>query len=488
MQIRRSFLLSFSETYTVTIIGFISSVVLARLLTPAEVGVFSIASIFIGVGNVVRDFGVGPYIIQEKNLTKERLQSAFALNLGIGLTLCLITLSISPFISQFYGSPKLRDVLLILAFNFALIPFGSVTMSYLRRELSFGPIYMVRLASSCVHLLVSVSLAYMGYGPISLAWAALAGVIVTVVGLNFARPAWFSLRPSLVEIKHVFSFASQTSLSNIIREICQGLPELVVGKVIGLGPVGLLSKAMGTVDLFTKMILAGLSSVVLPVLSLEARAGREAAAFYLKICGNITALSWPFFALSAVHAKDIIMMLYGAQWVEAVPLMQALCVMAMISALHPYAGDLLLSRGKAKVNLQLMATIQTVRVIVLCVSVFWGLQAVCYGFIFSQFINTIITVSVLRKEEGVTPQQLIFTSQRSMLVTVVAVLASVLLSILIPEGRPWLRMFCVAVGAVLGWVGGLFLLNHDLSHEILRALGIVKPWVMKRIAGLRSRP
>ncbi|MEO6022162.1 MAG: lipopolysaccharide biosynthesis protein [Burkholderiales bacterium] len=487
MQIRKSFLLSVSETYTVTFIGFISSVILARLLTPAEVGIFSIASIFVGVGNTVREFGIGPYVIQEKELTGERLQAAFALNLGIGLALCLLTLFASPYISNFYGSPKLKDVLLVLAFNFALIPFGSVTMAYLRRELSFGPIYIVKLCSSCTHLLVSVLLAYLGYGPISLAWAALAGIIVTVIGLNFFRPAWFSLKPSLGQMKHVFSFASQTSLTSIIREICLGLPELVVGKVLGLAPVGLLGRAMGTVDIFTKVILSGLSSVVMPVLSMEARAGREAASFYLRICGNITALSWPFFALLGIHAKTAIMILYGPQWLEAVPLVQALCVMSIIVALHPYAGDLLLSRGKPRQNLRMMVITQAIRISILCISVFWGLQAVCYAFILSQLINSSVIVAILRKEEGVSGKQLLLASRRSMLVTVAAVVTSVIFGMIIEENKLWLHAIFIALGAILGWLGCLFLVKHELADEASRALGIVSHWLRERIATIRSR-
>ena len=109
---------SYIDQYGRTVLTFISSVILARLLVPAEVGIYSLSLVFIGYANFFRDFGVGEYLIQEKSLTPNKIQTAFTCNFISGASLCLIILALAQPIADLYDTPELAHVFWVLALHY----------------------------------------------------------------------------------------------------------------------------------------------------------------------------------------------------------------------------------------------------------------------------------------------------------------------------------------------------------------------------------
>ena len=186
--IRSSIVFSFAEKYLSLVLSLIGTMVLSRLLTPADTGVYSVAAVWVGIAQVFRDLGVSQFIIQEKELTRDKIRAVYSVSFATSWSIALIILLTAPLAARFYAEPRLFDVLAVLAFNFAIIPFGSVTMAYMSRELKFRDISIINLFSSVVSLAVSVGLALGGYGVMSLAWATPVATLTTVLALVFFRP------------------------------------------------------------------------------------------------------------------------------------------------------------------------------------------------------------------------------------------------------------------------------------------------------------
>ena len=117
---RHSLLFSFAEKYTVLLLGIVATMMLSRLLTPAEVGVYSLGAVLVALAQVVRDFGVGQYLIQEKQLDMVKLRAALATSLLVAWLLALLVLAASGPLASFYQEPRLRLVLQLLSINFVL--------------------------------------------------------------------------------------------------------------------------------------------------------------------------------------------------------------------------------------------------------------------------------------------------------------------------------------------------------------------------------
>lgn len=105
MSIKKSLLFSFAEKYTVLALGFVSSIVLSRLLTPAEVGVYSIGSVVVAVLQIVRDFGVGQYLVKERELTPVKIRAAYSLTLMIAWLIAAVLVLASGPLADFYREP-----------------------------------------------------------------------------------------------------------------------------------------------------------------------------------------------------------------------------------------------------------------------------------------------------------------------------------------------------------------------------------------------
>src|SRR5687768_5304857 len=118
MSIRRSLFIQFLNSYSGTAIAFVSVVILARLLTPQEIGVFSVCMAFVGFLHTLRDFGIGAYLLQERHLDKEILRSAYGLALLFAWSAGGILALSSGAVADFFHEPGVRSVTLVLALNF----------------------------------------------------------------------------------------------------------------------------------------------------------------------------------------------------------------------------------------------------------------------------------------------------------------------------------------------------------------------------------
>ena len=254
MSVPRALFFSYAEKYGSYVLALGATVVLSRLLSPSDVGAFSVGMALVGLVAVFREFGVSTYLAQETELTGERIAASFTLTVGMGVALALMLAAVAVPVAAFYGDPRLRGILYILALNFALAPLGSVSQSLLTRELRFGVLAWIRVAQGAVAAVVGVLLAWLGLGPQSLAWAALCATMMNSV-MSFAshpHKLRFNFRPS--ELKRVIGVGLPVTLVSIIDDLINTVPDLVVGRWQGLAAAGLLSRARGLSQMAHQLI------------------------------------------------------------------------------------------------------------------------------------------------------------------------------------------------------------------------------------------
>ena len=139
-----------------------ASMVLARLLTPADVAVFSIATVLLGFLASVRDLGAGQYLVREQELDGDRIRAVWTVQLGLGIVLAAAVALASAPVATVYREPRMRDIMLVLALSYLINPFGSITHAWLTRALRYEAIALVRFCSTVVGSGVSVILAWQG--------------------------------------------------------------------------------------------------------------------------------------------------------------------------------------------------------------------------------------------------------------------------------------------------------------------------------------
>ncbi len=347
MSVRRALFFSYLEKYGSYVLALGATIVLSRLLTPADVGAFSVGMALVGMVAVFREFGVSIYLAQEAELTGDRVAAAFTLTLGMGAALALLVTALAVPVAAFYGDARLKGILLILALNFALAPLGGVSQSLLTRDLRFGVLAWVRLAYGVVSGVVGVTMAWLGLGPVSLAWATLAATIVTGAASFLARPHSLTLNFRRDALMRVLRVGLPVTMTAIVDDLINTLPDLVVGRWQGLAASGLLSRTRGLSQMAYQLIARATGPVFLAVFAKRNRDGADVDNLYLNATSCVCAVGWTLLACMAALAEPLVELLYGPQWGTVATLLPWLCGAAAIHLLTSGSHVLLLAHGGA---------------------------------------------------------------------------------------------------------------------------------------------
>ncbi len=472
--VRKSFLLSFADSYLAIMLQLASTVIIARLLTPAEVGVFAIAAVFSALASTVRDFGMGEYLIQARELDNAKIRAAYGVNVVVSWTMAAALVLGAPATAAFYREPGVADVMRVLALSFVLVPFGAVVQYWFRRELNYRPNVIVNAFSSITVFIVSVGLAYRGHGHMRLAWSSVAGIAVTVLGAMYFRPPGFPVWPSLRGAAEVFRFGKYATGMYMLMQLGRGAPELVIGRVAGAAAVGIFSRANGLVELFRRLLLKPVMQVCLPYF---ARAEREQTGAitqaYLTSVGLLTAAGWPMLGLLGVLAYSAIRIVYGDQWMDAVVPAQVLCLACAVELMFFLSREALLALGAARRATLLQFQILGLQVLGLLAAVPYGLVGASWGLVAAAFGGLALSQWHLRRAFGLELGALLRACWPSFVLTI----ASVGPCFLLTQLRPVDEGSYVVVGAagllltMVLWFTGLRLLKHPLWPEVTRIAG-----------------
>lgn len=465
--VRLSLLFSFAEKYTLLLLGTAGAMVISRVLTPAEIGVYSVGAVLAGLAQAVRDFGVGQYVVQERELTADKLRAALSTSIAVAWLLALLVWSGSGWLARFYQQPQLRPVLQVLALNFMLLPFNSLTLAYLRRQLRFPSIFAINTTHSVAQLACSVSLALLGFGSMSLAWSALAGTVAALLAALWLRPPELPWLPGLRGIRTVLGFGVLSSAGGVVDEIGVAAPDLIIGKLIGAAEVGMFGKAMGVLNIFNQMITSAISPVVFPLYAAQARDGGDLKRAYLRTVSYLAALAWPFFGFLAAMAPAVLRMLYGPQWDAAAPLIRIMCISSAFYSMFSMARYLFVAMGHVKAQAKLDALAVPVRVVAILLAAPLGLDWVAWAVVLGALFRSAVTYGYLVMLAGIRWLDLLKAVRRSALVALLCAAGPLATQAWAPvaEGHLLWPLLSAALATALLWLGSMLLVRHELTME-----------------------
>lgn len=226
--IRAAVIFSSVSKYSLMMIGLLSTMVVARLLTPEEIGTFAVASGLVMLASEFRILGAGAYLVRESELTPQKVRSALGLTIliswGLGITVCLT----APLVASFYDLPPLKPIFWILSVSFFLAPFISITAALLARSFRFDLQFRMQLSAAIVGFAVTVILIYAGASYYALAWGNMAGNVARLIVAVLLTPKLMSYRPSFRNLRPVVNFGVFSSIANITRRFTVVAPDLVI--------------------------------------------------------------------------------------------------------------------------------------------------------------------------------------------------------------------------------------------------------------------
>jgi len=468
--VARNFAFGFAEKHLQAAFALASSIILARLLSPAEIGIYSIAAVLTGLAQVFRDLGSGQLLVARRELSVVQQRALLTISIAMGWSLALLLAGLSEPLAAFYRQAELAKVLRILALNFVLVPFSSQVTAMLRREMRAGALLAVAACYCTTQLVVTIGLAASGLGPCALAWGSFAAAFAGFLAAFALQPAGMAWRPGLQGVGALLRPGGLAVAGNAIDEVGVVAPDLVAGKLLGVEEVALLGKAQSVLALFNQAVTSAVSPVIFPLFAKHARDGGDPLQAYISAAACMTALSWPFFLFAGLFSGPIVALLYGHQWQGCVPLIRIMCGAAALYSMFNMGRYLLVATGHIGEQARIDAMAVAGRLAMLVPAGLASLNWLAAALALSLALRSLLVMRSLRKLYGLQPATLARALRKSALATGAALAPALLvLATARNEALGVSHMLAGAVAGGIGWALAIWLQQHPLAGFLRRA-------------------
>ncbi|MGD9862003.1 MAG: lipopolysaccharide biosynthesis protein [Pseudodonghicola sp.] len=473
--VRRSFAYAFADKSAGALLAVLTMAIVSRLLTPAEVGLFMIASSLVILIEAFRDFGVAAFLIQEPELTPEVTRSAVTvislMSLGLGLAIYLG----ADLLGGLYDNAELAGLIRIAALAFVVAPVSNPLLALLRREMNFAAVARISIAAGLVNATTTIGLAAAGYGAFSFVWGSVLAACTNAVGALICRPQWWIFRPSLQHWRRVVPFGAWSSVITILGMLLDAMPRLILGRFIGFSAVGLFARAVSLMQLPDRVLLSAVQPVILPALSARARNAQGMVEPYLLGLSHISALQWPALLGLALLADPIVRLLLGPQWLEVVPLLRIVALSGV--ALFPVylAYPVLVAVGRVREMALVSAITLPVSIAVILTAAQISLTAVAWSLFVINPLQAAVMLYFVRRYVPFGWAELTRVLRRSLAVTLAAGAGPGLAILGFGVALDGWQTALAIAGSAAGWVAGLIMTRHPIAAELSGIAGAL-PW------------
>lgn len=325
-----------------------ANLIMARLLMPAEFGLFAMVNSAIGIAGVLRDMGLSAATIQSPTLTERQLSTLFWVNAGFGLLATLLIIATSPWIARGLGAPESILLIVVLAPTFLLGGLATQHRALLSRKMAFSTQARMTLwsvvASQCVALLLGAS----GAGIWALAFGAITSELIVTIWCWRAEP-W---RPTpvltLSETRQLLVFGGYLSGFSILSYLAGNLHQLLIGITKGPEAAGYFNRAYILLLAPVSLILMPLGGVISAALSRVQADSTAFAHYYLKSMGTVNLMTAPLGCYSLLFAPELVHLLLGPLWGESGVLLRLMAVSLIVQPLMFSSGWVYQALGQAR--------------------------------------------------------------------------------------------------------------------------------------------
>nr|MBI2905955.1 lipopolysaccharide biosynthesis protein [Chloroflexota bacterium] len=382
---------------------FVSTVILGRLLTPADFGLVGLASLVTEYLGTVHTFGVGAAFIQRRDDPEEAANATFVISTGSGVALFLISLLLSPWAVDFFKEPQVGIMLPLLASTYVITGLTAVNDALLVKNLRFRQRMVPVVTQALVKGAVSIGLALAGAGAWSLVWGVVIGTLASNIALVLISPWRVTRAWNRRVMRDILGFGGHIILLNFIGNIEVNVDYLIVGKRLGKESLGYYTMGFRMPELLIVNIVSVVSGVVFPVYS-KMQGDRDGLRrSLLKTMQFIALVAVPAGVGLALVSDTFIHLFYTDKWAATIPVMQLLSIYAAIRALTYNFGDVYKAVGRPDILNKIGVFTLVITVIALWIGSAFGIVGVAGAHVSVAVINFLIDVAVVWRLLGVPP-------------------------------------------------------------------------------------
>jgi O-antigen/teichoic acid export membrane protein len=435
---------------TVQVFALVTTIFIAHLLTPSEVGLVAMATVFSALALVFADLALGAALVQRETLTEDDRSTAFWTTVVVGTALMLAGFLLAGPIARLYGEPEVKPLFQVISITFLFTTLGTTQGALLIRDLRFRSLEVRTVIASAIASCVAIALALAGFGP----WA-IVGQKLTVTGVSTVllwrasgwRPHFaFSSR----SLRELFGFSGFIVGSRFLAYLERNTDNYLVGRHVGSAALGAYSVAYNVMLVPLTRLASPVQQVFYPALS-KIREAARVGETWLHATRMVAFITVPAFAGMAVVAPDFVAVVLGDQWEDSAPVLRILCWVGIVQSVAWQTVSVLQAMDRTSQLFRFAVVSSTVTVVAFAVGVQWGIVGVAAGYAIATTVLAPYYLSLPMRATGIGPRRFlgaiagVLQASTVMAVVLVAVRLLVLDSL-----SPALRLtVLVAVGAAV---------------------------------------
>ena len=343
----------FSERVSSQAVGFIVSIILARLLTPDQYGLIALTLIFIAIGNSIVISGLGTSLIQKKDADELDFSTMFYAGLIFSILIYIIIFIASPLIGRLFNNNQICIVLRVMGLSLPLSSVNSIQQAIVSRSLEFKKFFYATLIGTFSSGILGISLAYAGWGVWALVGQHLSSIAINTLALNRIIVWHPELKFSLSRLKSLYSFGLRVMIANLIGTIFYELKSFIVGIIYTPADLAFLNQGEKFPSLVAKNVENTISTVLFPALSIVQDDRLRFKQYMSRSMRTCSFIMFPLMFILAISADKIVLLLLTEKWMSCVPFVRIFCLNNCVSILSTANLQTFNALGRSDITLKI---------------------------------------------------------------------------------------------------------------------------------------
>lgn len=405
-------------------ISFVTNMVLARLLSPNDFGTVGLILTFVSIADLFVDAGLGQSLIQKQNVNKKDLSTVFTTNLLLSILFFLAIFIIAPWVESYMGISNLSLFLRIESFTIILRSLYVVHNAMLNKQLNFKALAIVNISGSLISSIAAIIMAFYGLG----IWSLIAKNIVMHLTFCVLYRCVVCYETTLYidkkSFKHLFIFGWFVSLSSLIDVIYTNLASFIIGKRYSVEQLGYYTQAYNLKQIPVYSLSMVISQVLFPMFAKVQDDRNMIMKSAQKIITLATALIFPLMLCLVVVAEPLIVLLYSAKWLPAVPYFRILCIAGLVNILIHINRSILMALGLSKSLFKVQILAISIGILLMLIALHYDVFVFIASIALYSFINWLLVAIKTGKNIGYSVFQQFKDISTSLILAVITTIVS----------------------------------------------------------------
>jgi teichuronic acid exporter len=328
-------------------VAWASTLIVARLLSPADYGLVAMAGIYLSLITLLSEFGIGASVVINRSLNTDQLSQMNTIAALFGLGAFVVSCAAASPLAHWFKSPELAAVVIALSVNFILVGFRTIPQALLERNLRFKRLALFDGIQTLLIAGISVTLAVFGFGYWTLVISNVVSVLLSTALICGSHPHAFA-RPRLGQLRPALQFSGHLIVQRLAFFTYSNADLLIAGRLLGAGPLGVYSFAWGLASVPVEKVTALISQVTPTIFSSVQSDLAAIRRYVLGLTEALALVTFPSALGLALVADDFVLLVLGEKWIEMVTPLRILAAYAAVRSITSLLTPVLNVTGDAR--------------------------------------------------------------------------------------------------------------------------------------------